>query len=96
VSGYTIHELLTLLKVRNEFQRALEVGPSLLNGEVCELERVTPSDVKDAWQVFSNYRDRGWSFTDCVNRVVIERLSITTVVAFDEHFRQFGTVTVIP
>jgi uncharacterized protein len=95
-TDYVIDEVLTVLKVRGEYQRALEVGPSLFKGEVCDLEWVTPNDVKTAWQVFSSYRDKGWSFTDCVSRVVMERLGITTAVAFDEHFRQFGTVTVVP
>jgi len=27
---------------------------------------------------------------------VIERLSINTAFAFDEHFRQFGNVAVVP
>jgi uncharacterized protein len=95
-SDYVIDELLTVLKVRGEYQRALEVGPSLFNGEVCDLEWVTQADVRAGWQVFSSFRDKGWSFTDCVSRVVIERLRVTTAVAFDEHFRQFGTVTVVP
>ena len=74
----------------------MEVGPSLFNGDVCDLKWVTQADVKNAWQVFSTYRDKGWSFTDCISRVVMERLRITTAVAFDEHFNQFGTVTVVP
>jgi len=95
-TDYIIDELLTVLKVRGEFQRALEVGPSLFNREVCDLEWVRQGDVANAWQVFSTYRDKGWSFTDCVSRVVMERLGITVAVAFDEHFRQFGTVAVMP
>jgi predicted nucleic acid-binding protein len=95
-TDYVVDELLTLLKVRGEFQRALEVGASLLNGEVCDLEWGTETDVKDAWQMFSSYRDKEWSFTDCVCRAVINRLAITTAFAFDEHFRQFGTVAVVP
>jgi uncharacterized protein len=95
-TDYVIDELLTVLKLRGEYQRAPEVGPSLFNGEVCDLEWVTQSDVKDGWQVFSSYRDKGWSFTDCVSRVVMERLRVTTAVAFDEHFRQFGTIAVVP
>jgi predicted nucleic acid-binding protein len=95
-SDYVIDELLTVLKIRGEYQRALEVGPALFNGEVCDLEWVTPADVQDAWLVFSSYGDKGWSFTDGVSRVMMERLRITTAVAFDEHFRQFGTVTVVP
>ncbi len=95
-TDYVIDEVLTVLKVRGEYQRALEVGPSLFNGDVCDLEWVTQADVRDAWQIFSTYREKGWSFTDCVSRVVMERLLITTAVAFDEHFHQFGTVTVVP
>ncbi len=95
-TDYVIDELLTVLKVRGEFLRALEVGPSLFTGEVCDLEWVTPADVYGAWHVFSTHRDKAWSFTDCVSRVVMERLRITSAVAFDVHFRQFGTVTVLP
>jgi predicted nucleic acid-binding protein len=89
-------KLLTLLKFRGEFQRALEVGPHLLNGDVCALEWITEADVRDAWRVFSTHQDKGWSFTDCVSFVVIKRLRINIAISFDDHFRQFGTVTVVP
>jgi predicted nucleic acid-binding protein len=95
-TDYIVDELLTVLKVRGEYQRALEIGPSLLGGEVCCLEWTTQDDINSAWRVFSTHRDKGWSFTDCVSRVVMERLGIATAVAFDEHFRQFGTVAVVP
>jgi uncharacterized protein len=95
-TDYVIDELLTVLKVRSEFQRALAVGPALFNGDVCELEWVKQADVRNAWQVFSTYCDKGWSFTDCVSRAVMERIGIRTAVAFDQDFQQFGTVTVVP
>ena len=95
-TDYVIDELLTLLKVRGEYLRALEVGPQLLGEQVCDVEWVSPADVHAAWRVFSAFRDKGWSFTDCVSRVVIERLGVDTAVAFDDHFRQFGAVTVVP
>ena len=95
-TDYIVDELLTLLKVRGEYQRALEVGPNLFGGTVCDLEWVTPADVDQAWRVFSSYHDKEWSFTDCVSRVVMQRLGITTAFAFDRHFREFGIVTVVP
>jgi predicted nucleic acid-binding protein len=95
-TDHIVDELLTVLKVRGEFQRALEAGPPLLNGDICYFEWVSGTDIAAAWRVFSIYRDKDWSFTDCVNRVVMERLGITTAAAFDEHFRQFGTVAVVP
>jgi predicted nucleic acid-binding protein len=95
-TDYIVDELLTLLKARGEYQRAIEAGPLLLGGAVCDLEWVGPTDVANAWRVFSTYQDKGWSFTDCVSRAVMERLGITMAAAFDEHFRQFGTVAVVP
>lgn len=95
-SDYVLDELLTLLRMRGEYRRALEIGPAILHGEVCELEWVTPPDVADAWQVFSSYRDKGWSFTDCVSLAMMRRLRIASAFAFDEHFRQFGSVQVVP
>ena len=55
-TDYIVDELLTVFKMRGEFQRALEVGPSLFGEELCDLEWVTPADVKSAWLVFSTYQ----------------------------------------
>ena len=46
--------------------------------------------------MFRDYADKDWSFTDCTSKVVIDSLGITTAFSFDQHFRQFGTVTVVP
>jgi predicted nucleic acid-binding protein len=95
-TDYVVDELLTLLKMRGEYQRALAIGPPLLQGDITRLEWVRQDDVHKAWEIFAQYADKEWSFTDCVSRVVMNRLAIRTAFAFDEHFRQFGTVTVVP
>ena len=89
-------EPLTLLKVRGEYLRALEVGPEMFGGKLCDLEWVTAEDADEAWRVFSTYQDKGWSFTDCTSRVVMRRLGIATALAFDKHFREYGDVAVVP
>ena len=95
-TDYVLDELVTLLKSRGEFQRAVSLGEEILHERIARLEWVTPADVEDAWDVFRRFRDKRWSFTDCTSRVVMERLSLSTAFAFDEHFRQFGNVTVLP
>jgi len=95
-TDYVFDELLTLLKRRGEFERAMRLGEPMLNGHIARFEWVTPADVKAAWGVFRHFRDKGWSFTDCTSRVVMQRLSIPTAFAFDEHFRQFGNITIVP
>lgn len=49
-----------------------------------------------AWQVFHDFDDKDWSFTDCTSKVLIEQFGIETAFTFDHHFRQFGTVVVVP
>jgi predicted nucleic acid-binding protein len=95
-TDYVVSELLTLLKVRGEDERALLVGERMFRGDVARLEWVTKEDVLEAWSIFRRHPDKAWSFTDCVSRVVMERLGITQAFAFDQHFRQFGTVSVVP
>ena len=95
-TDYVIDELLILMKMRGEFQRALRVGASLLAEEIAQVAWVLPGDIQQAWHIFQRYHDKGWSFTDCVSRVMMERLRIQTAFAFDDHFRQFGTVIVVP
>ena len=68
----------------------------LISGLASQIEYVQPGDVERAWIAFSTFRDKGWSFTDCTSRVVMERLDIKTACAFDQHFREFGNVTVVP
>ena len=79
------------------FDPVVKVGELLLNGSAAELEWVTPTDVQVSWDTFRRFRDKGWSFTDCTSRAIIERLSLSsTAFAFDEHFRQFGSINVVP
>ena len=95
-TDYVVDELLTLLKIRGEFQRAMRIGASLFAGEIARIEWIMPDDVRQAWAIFQRYNDKDWSFTDCVSRVIMERLGIRTAFAFDDDFRQFGTMTVVP
>ncbi|HEV3418493.1 MAG TPA: PIN domain-containing protein [Pirellulales bacterium] len=95
-SDYIIDEVLTLLKIRGNVERATRVGKALFGGELAQIEWVCKADVEQAWAIFDKYRDKDWSFTDCVSLVIMKRLGIAKAFAFDEHFRQFGTVTVSP
>lgn len=45
---------------------------------------------------FFQFDDKLWSYTDCLSRVMMERLGIVEAFVFDDHFRQFGSVIVVP
>jgi predicted nucleic acid-binding protein len=95
-SDYVIDETLTLLRARGERQRALLFGSKFFRGAIAEMHKVSHADLRHAWAVFQQFDDKGWSFTDCTSKVVMEQRGITVAFAFDQHFHQFGTVTVVP
>ena len=95
-TDYCVDETLTLLAARGELRRALEAGKAFFEADVAQLHFVTSEQVFRAWILFRQRAAAGWSFTDCTSKVVIDDLNISEALALDEHFRQFGSVEVVP
>jgi uncharacterized protein len=95
-TDYVLDELLTLLKARGHAELACSAGQRFLDQIVCELIYLTVEDIEEAWRLFRRFDDKAWSFTDCTSYIVMQRLGITTAAALDDHFRQFGFVSVVP
>jgi uncharacterized protein len=95
-TDYVLDETLTLLRVRHESERALAFGQQLFSGQLGDLYLLQEADLHEAWRVFRDFADKQWSFTDCTSKVTMERLGLEAAFAFDQHFRQFGNVQVVP
>ena len=95
-TDYVIDETLTLLRARGEGARAVAIGAQFFAGRLATIHYLSEAEIRQAWDTFQGFKDKDWSFTDCTSKVVIESLGVTTAVAFDVHFRQFGTVVVVP
>ncbi|MDO9351392.1 MAG: type II toxin-antitoxin system VapC family toxin [Deltaproteobacteria bacterium] len=95
-SDYILDELFTLLKLRESYVVAVAAGKILIEEKICQIIKITPDDFARAWNVFVQFSDKGWSFTDCTSKVIMERLNISTAFSFDEHFEQFGSVIRVP
>lgn len=95
-SDYVVDETLTLLRARGENERAIAFGKRVLEGGWAKIVRIDDADFAAWWKIFLTFSDKLWSFTDCTSRVVMERLGIQRALAFDDHFRQFGSVTMVP
>jgi len=89
-------ELFTLLKIRESHLVAVAAGKVLIGEKICRIIKVTPADFTRAWSTFVQFSDKGWSFTDCTSKVIMERLDISIAFSFDEHFEQFGSITRVP
>jgi predicted nucleic acid-binding protein len=95
-TDYVLDETLTLLRARAQTHIAVALGAALFAESLAVLHFCTKDEILLAWDTFQQYSDKEWSFTDCLSKVVMERLAIRTAFAFDQHFRQFGTVSVVP
>jgi uncharacterized protein len=95
-TDYIIDETLTLLKVRGHGPLAFDMGEALFAGELADTVLITEDDIQQAWRTFRQFRDKDWSFTDCTSKVVMERLGVVRAFSFDHHFRQFGSIDVVP
>ena len=95
-TDYIIDETLTLLRARGERQRANLLGSKFFEASIAEVYFLAEEDIRQAWAIFEQYDDKGWSFTDCSSKVVIDQMNISQAFAFDQHFHQFGTVQVVP
>lgn len=89
-SNFVFDETVTLLRYRLDYRAARTFGAALLAGGLGPIFRLTPADEAGAWEIFTRYRDKRFSFTDCTSFALIKRLGIDSVVAIDEDFRAFG------
>ena len=95
-TDYVVDETLTLLRAGGELARAIAVADAFFSGELAMIHYITPEEIRAAWGVFRTFGDKQWSFTDCTSKVVMETLGLSTAYAFDHHFRQFGSVLIVP
>lgn len=54
------------------------------------IERLTPGWFDAALDLYSRRLDKGWSFTDCLSFLVMQRYGITDALTSDHHFEQAG------
>jgi predicted nucleic acid-binding protein len=95
-TDFVVAETLTLFRARGANRRAIEFGKELLETASTTIVRIELHDYLEAWTIFRNFHDKDWSFTDCTSLVVMQHLGIQMAFAFDDHFRQFGTVIIVP
>ena len=95
-TDYVLDEVSTLLRARGYNAAAVKAGEKFFVERIGLIHYLSAREIFESWQIFRDYRDKEWSFTDCTSKVVMEKLGIETAFAFDDHFRQFGSVMVVP
>ena len=95
-TDYVIDETLTFLRGRQLFGTAVEMGRRFFDLNQVRIEYIGAKDIRRAWELFRSQPQRAWSFTDCTSKVVIERFHIKQALTFDQDFREFGNLTLVP
>lgn len=95
-TDYIVDETLTLLRARGENRKALKIGDLFFSGLMANVYHLSEDDILQTWKIFQQFSDKDWSFTDCSCKFVCEKFGITRAFSFDKHFRQFGSITVVP
>jgi predicted nucleic acid-binding protein len=65
---------------------AVEVGRGLYDGAFGKIYQVTAQDEHDAFEYFARYRDKTYSFVDCLSFVVMDKLGLREALSVDDDF----------
>ncbi|MGQ9468704.1 MAG: type II toxin-antitoxin system VapC family toxin [Nitrososphaerales archaeon] len=89
-SDYVFNEAVTVALIRTRrIDIALSVGKMIL-GELIEpfviILRVNGEAFREAWDIFSQYAERGLSFTDCTSISLMKMKGIEKMTSFDADF----------
>ena len=85
---------LLLVRTRERRMKALAFLDALMQSGV-RVERVRASDEARGIELVRQQRDKNYSLCDAYSFVVMQRLGIAEVMAFDRHFREYGKFTVL-
>jgi predicted nucleic acid-binding protein len=91
-TDYILDEAITLARFRAGHTAAVRLGTALLTSKVLQLIPITPERRAKAWQLFQQYDDQAFSFTDCTSFAVMRELGLTEAFAFDTDFERAGFV----
>ena len=79
---------------RNPRKRTL-VLKDLCHNPLVNIEDVSHQDQKAALELLLQHQDKTYPLCDAISFVIMRRLKITRVAAFDVHFRQFGEFEIV-
>ena len=95
-SDYVLDESYTIIRMRAGHGIAVQFGEALRTSRLLRIEHITSETIEDAWNLFKDFSDHKFSFTDCTSFALMEKLGIGSAFTFDAHFRQYGRFLVNP
>jgi hypothetical protein len=93
-TNYVLDETYTLMLMNSGYAKTVAFKYNLdqfIRNNLLIIYYINTEIEKYSWEVFEQFnRDKMWSFTDCTSKVIMEKLGLVEVFAFDRHFEQMG------
>ena len=91
-TNYILDETYTLMLLDLGYNKTVDFKlklDDLIDSNLVIIIHVTPDIERAGWEVFERFnRDKSWSFTDCISKVIMDRFNIREAFTFDRHFEQ--------
>lgn len=95
LTEYVFVETMNLTKARLGPGYAIAFGRQLKASRAFFTVPLNDDDKRVTWEIFQQYNDKAWSYTDCSLLAVARRVGTRRIFAFDHHFQQMG-LEVVP
>ncbi len=95
LTEYVFVETMNLTKARLGPGYAIAFGRQLKASKAFFTVPLNDDDKRVTWEIFQQYNDKYWSYTDCSLLAVARRVGTRRIFAFDHHFTQMG-LEVVP
>lgn len=89
-TDFVVDETLTLVRLRLGLNAAEAWWKQIDRSPRLRWERIDSDRFELARQLFFQYRDKDFSFTDCTSVVIMREMQLTQALTTDRHFRQMG------
>jgi predicted nucleic acid-binding protein len=89
-TDFVVDETLTLMRIRLGLAAAEAWWRQIDGSARLRWERIDGARFERARLLFFQYRDKGFSFTDCTSFAVMRELRLARALSTDRHFRQAG------
>ncbi|MCU0580785.1 MAG: PIN domain-containing protein [Desulfobacterota bacterium] len=86
-TNFIFDETVTLLRRRLGWTTTAEFGRRLQDSRFVTLLAVRREDEDKAWELFLQFKDQDFSYTDCTSFTVMAALRIKAAFSFDTHFK---------
>ncbi len=89
-TSYVFDEIVTYFNSRGYHTKAVQAGNNLLHSPSTQFVHIDESLFYEGWKYFQQHQDKGYSLTDCISFIVMQKIGIDIALTFDNHFFQAG------